>query len=305
MKVITPLDYNSRLKTSQVSGNLFAIGSMVLWAAGFPAADALLQSFHPVALIFARLVLTLLLLYPVWMFTENMKRVSRDTWRIGLLIGFVGFGVGTLLLLLGQWYTNPVTVALISTTTPIMATIIEVAKRQRKITLSFTLGLISSVLGGCIAVSLTISLDLGFGLILSILACFSFAWASDASISKLPDISTLARTTITFSGAFLFCGIVFVIFWLLTGVTFPAEISRADTANLLLYSIFAMAISQVFFLSSVARIGIALTSLHMNIAPFYVMFLVVIAGGNWDINVVIGATFVALGVGIAQRKTRE
>ena len=303
MNAIAPLGHDPRLKTSQVSGNLFAIGSMVLWAAGFPAAEALLENWHPIALIFARLVLTLLVLYPVWILTENKKRFSKNTWRIGLRIGFFGFGVGTVLLLLGQWYTNPVTVALISTTTPIMATIIEVAKGQRKVTATFALGLLASVVGGCFAVGLTMNFDLGFGIILSVLACFIFAWASDASIFQLPDISTLARTTITFVGAFLFCSLTLLIFWFFTGTSFPAEISIHDTGNLLIYSIFAMAISQVFFLSSVARIGIALTSLHMNVAPFYVMFLVVFAGGEWEMNIVIGATLVAFGVGIAQRKT--
>jgi drug/metabolite transporter (DMT)-like permease len=303
MKVISPLDQDPGLKKPQVSGNLFAIGSMVLWAAGFPAAEALLETWHPISLIFARLVLTLLVLYPVWIWTENKKRFSKEIWVTGLSIGFVGFGVGTVLLLFGQWYTNPVTVALVSTTTPIMATVIEVIKRQRTMTLTFTLGLLASVIGGCIAVSAQISVDLGFGLFLSILACFLFAWASDASISKLPELSTLARTTITFSGAFLFSGILLVIFWFVTGVSFPKIISAHDTGNLLVYSILAMAISQLFFLSSVARIGIALTSIHMNIAPFYVMFFVVLSGGSWEINVVIGATLVALGVAIAQRKS--
>jgi len=41
----------------------------------------------------------------------------------------------------------------------------------------------------------------------------------------------------------------------------------------------------------------------MNLAPLYVMFLVVFAGGEWEMNIVIGATLVAFGVGIAQRKT--
>ena len=80
MNVIAPLDRDTRLKTSQVSGNLFAIGSMVLWAAGFPAAEALLKNWHPIVLIFARLVLTLLVLYPVWILTENQKRFSKNTW---------------------------------------------------------------------------------------------------------------------------------------------------------------------------------------------------------------------------------
>lgn len=305
MAVSSHVDPHFGVSRARVLGNMMAIASMVFWAAGFPAAETLLETWHPIALIFMRLVVTVGAVAIVWGVLEKPFAVSSTVWRHGIRIGFLGFGVGTVLLLLGQWYTDPVTVALISTTTPIMATVIEVVKGQRKLTSRFVMGLLASVLGGCVAVGQSLSLDLGLGMVISIAACFMFAWASDASVAKLPDISTLGRTTITFIGATLFAGALFIICAIFGDVRIPQKISSVDLGHLLVYSIAAMAVSQVLFLSAVSRIGIALTSLHINIAPFYVMFLIVLMGGEWSVDVAVGAVLVAIGVAIAQTPKRR
>ena len=42
-----------------LSGHALAVGSMVLWAAGFPAAEVLLDVWHPVTLVVLRLSMAL------------------------------------------------------------------------------------------------------------------------------------------------------------------------------------------------------------------------------------------------------
>jgi hypothetical protein len=66
-----------------------------------------------------------------------------------------------------------------------------------------------------------------------------------------------------------------------------------------------MALSQILFIASVERLGIALTSFHINIAPFYVMIILIALGGGWNWHAALGALIVGLGVFIAQGEHRE
>ena len=64
----------------------------------------------------------------------------------------------------------------------------------------------------------------------------------------------------------------------------------------------AMGLSQVLFLASVSKLGIAATSFHINIAPFYVMLIMVALGAAWSWPHAIGAAIVGAGVLLAQRR---
>ena len=301
MTLSTGFGSTTALNNRIVVGNSLAVGSMVFWAAGFPAADALLQIWHPATLILLRLITVLCLLYPLWMWMEGRGALRNVAWTRGFIIGFFGFGIGTALLLFAQWYTDPVTVALIATTTPIMATLLEVWQGDRKISVQFLIGLTASVIGGVFAVGDAFTQDTGIGLFMAIFAGAFFAWASDASVKQLPCLSTLGRTTITFTGAVLFAALMFILCWYFGTAALPNAVSIADVSNLAIYAIAAMAISQIMFLGAVSKIGIALTSLHINITPFYVMIFVVLLGGVWNVQVAFGAAMVAVGVGIAQK----
>ena len=63
-----------------------------------------------------------------------------------------------------------------------------------------------------------------------------------------------------------------------------------------------MAISHIFFIIAVDKVGVAITSLHLNFAPFYVMIILFLLGGTWDLRAIIGASIVAFGVWLAQIK---
>lgn len=305
MSLSTGFGSSVALDNRIVAGNSLAIGSMLFWAAGFPAAEALLQVWHPVTVILLRLLCVLCVLYAAWFWIEGRGAIQSAAWFRGVTIGILGFGTGAALLLFAQWYTDPVTVALIATTTPIMATLIEVVQGDRKIHFNFLIGLIASVIGGVVAVGNTFTIDTGIGLFMAILSGALFSWTSDASVKQLPKLSTLGRTTVTFTGAAIFAAGLFAICWFFGVASLPKSLSWSNAANLLIYSIAAMAISQIMFLGAVAKIGIALTSLHINIAPFYVMIFVVLFGGIWNTQVALGATLVAIGVIIAQKNNRN
>ena len=70
---------------------------------------------------------------------------------------------------------------------------------------------------------------------------------------------------------------------------------------LLIFSLPAIAISQLLWIWAAGRLGILMASLHMNAVPFYVMLIVVMfLGDPWCWDQAIGAVLVATGVLLAQ-----
>lgn len=285
-----------------VTGNALAFIAIFLFAAGFPAAEVLLEIWHPITLMFFRLLLAVSTLVIIWILLEGLPSVLKAPWLKGIKIGLLGFGLGTNLLLFAQWFTDPITVALLATLIPVSATILEVWDRRRKLNTKFILGLLASIIGGFIAVSENISIDLGWGVLMALASGFCFMWASDKSVTKLSGLSSIARSSITFTGAAVFTTISFLVLFNLGLIEIPNKITNNQLFSLIVYSVIAMAISQLLFIASIDKIGIAITSLHLNFSPFYVMIILFILGGAWDLRAAVGASIVAFGVWLAQSK---
>ena len=285
-----------------VTGNALAFIAIFLFAAGFPAAEVLLEIWHPITLMFFRLLLAVSTLVIIWILLEGLPSVLKAPWLKGIKIGLLGFGLGTNLLLFAQWFTDPITVALLATLIPVSATILEVWDRRRKLNTKFILGLLASIIGGFIAVSENISIDLGWGVLMALASGFCFMWASDKSVTKLSGLSSIARSSITFTGAAVFTTISFLVLFNLGLIEIPNKITTNQLFSLIIYSVISMAISQVFFIASVDKVGIAISSIHLNFSPFYVMIILFILGGAWDLRAAVGASIVAFGVWLAQSK---
>lgn len=276
---------------------------MMAWAAGFPAVDGLLVTWPPVALIVARLGMALGILLPLWCLIDGLGSLRGANWGRALVVGGIGFGLGTWLLLVAQWYTDPVTVALIAACTPITATIVELVYRQRRLRAGFALGLAASVLGGVIGVGeLPPGTGLWTGIACAVAAGFLFSWASLMAVRDFPDLSPLGRSTITFVGAFFMATILYVIHSFAGFDTIPsAPVTGHQIGLLAIYALAAMALSQILFIASVSRIGVALTTIHANLAPFYVMIIMLNLGHGWSWQQAAGAAIIAAGVLMSQR----
>ncbi|WP_420859868.1 DMT family transporter [Marivivens marinus] len=288
-----------------LEGNTLAVLSMVAWAAGFPAADYLLQTWDPLMLITARLALAVGILIPIWVMLDGPLALIRARWGRGTVVGGIAFGLGAYLLLLAQDYTDPVTVAVIAAACPIAATVIEMIFEDRRLTMGFIIGLLASVVGGAIAAGGGPVLDLGLGAGMAVAACFLFSWGSWATVRDFPDLSPVGRTTITLAGGLMFMGCIAVGARLTGAVATPPGLLVPGTLMpLLIYAFGSMALSQFLWLASVGRLGVAVASFHINVAPCYVMLILVALGQDWSWAQAVGAAIVASGVVIAQRGPR-
>ncbi len=291
-----PADRNAAL-----SGNGLAVASMLTWAAGFPAAEVLLHSWPPIALFAARMALALAVMVPIWIWLDGPARVLNARWGRALYIGAVGFGGGMFLILLAQKLTDPVTVAIIASCAPLAATLLEMATGTRRLRWNFALGVLVSIIGGIIATSALAPAQLGVGAACAVVSTFLFCWGSMATARDFPELSQMGRSTITFVGALMMAAVLLLGAYLLGLDLRPSRpVDFAQGAMLVIYALVSMGISQVFFIAAVGKMGVALTSFHINVAPFYVMIIMLVLGEAWDWTRALGAGIVALAVVVAQ-----
>ncbi len=293
-------------QNSAFSGNSLAIASMLTWAAGFPAAELLLQSWPPVALLTARLALAIVFMVPIWVLIDGPARVLRARWGHAMLVGGIGLGTGMFLIIVAQKLTDPVTVAIIASCAPLIATLLELASGTRRLKWNFALGVVVSIVGGLIATSAVAPAQLGLGAACAVLSTGLFCWASMATARDFPELSQMGRTTITFTGGLVMATILLVgssHMGMNVMTSKPVDLEQAGM--LVIYALISMGLSQLLFVSSIGKLGVALASFHINIAPFYVMVIMVVLGEEWNWTRALGAAIVAVAVVLAQDRNAQ
>ena len=287
-----------------LSANVICMLSMLVWAAALPAADLLIGPVPPLPLTAARMTLAALVLLPVWLLVEGPRALAGAGWWRGILIGGGTIGLGATMMVMGQARTSAVTVAVISATMPVIGIAIEVALDGRRLTAGLVLGVLLSLLGGVLAVGDGGSASagaLGMGALLCLASVITFTFGSRLTVTAFPALSSLGRTTVTLAGAAVATCLASLAMHL-SGGPAPdvAALGWTEGAALAFYAIGGLAISQLLWIMSIGRLGIALSSLHVNLTPFYVMFILFALGGRWDWSQAFGAAVVLAGVLLAQ-----
>jgi len=294
--------------SGSIKANLLCFSSIFLWALGFPAAEVLLESWGALALVLARLSLSALVLMSVWIYLEGWTGVKNTKWRAPLKVGAIGFGFGTILFLFGQRYSDAVIPAIMAAMMPIFGGLLEVIFEGRKLRRRLIIGILLALIGGYLATGVKLSDGtFGFGALLCLSAIPLYAWATRTITREFPELSAIAQTTTTIIGAW-----VLVIFFYIVSVIFNFEgavigsLSAYNILMLLIFSVAAMAISQLLWIKAAGSLGILFASLHMNAIPFYVMIVMVIFfDATWSWMQALGALIVGIGVVYSQMKRIE
>ena len=294
---------NTQSSPSVITANIACFMAMLMWAVGFPSGEILLETWGAISLLSIRILIAVSLLMIFWIVAEGMPTVLAAPWGRGLTVGGIGFGFGAILLLVGQKMSDPVTPAIVASMMPIASASIEVVLDKRKLYLQLLGGIVLAMVGGLLATGVRLSNGkFGLGALFCLLAIFLFAWATRKTTRDFKTLSSLGQTTVTLVGALVISLMVHGSFLVLGfGET---EIGNMDSRHimiLLIFSLPAIAISQLLWIWAAGRLGILMASLHMNAVPFYVMLIVVMfLGDPWRWDQAIGAVLVATGVLLAQ-----
>jgi drug/metabolite transporter (DMT)-like permease len=284
------------------TANLICMASMMVWAAGLPAAELIIPLIPPLPMTAMRTGLAALVLMAVWLAVEGTGPARRANWAQGIFVGGVCIGLGAVFIVIGQAYTDAITVSIITATMPLIGIGLEMALDGRRLTVGLILGLLLSLIGGLIALAQGgLSVDLGIGAVCTFASCLAFTWGSRATVKSFPSMTPLGRTSLTVTGAFI-ASVTLALAWGVAGgpAVQWAGIGLREFGALLLFGIGSLALSQILWIIGVERIGIGAASLHMNAVPFYVMIFAFAFGADWNWLQAIGAFIVVIGVLIAQ-----
>jgi len=282
-------------RSNAVSGNVFAVVAIVLWAIGFPAAEELLDVMDPITLITMRIAMACCVMVPIWWVVDG-PAIFRAPWGWGLTMGGGTFGIGTFLLLVAQDLTDAVTVAIVAALTPLVAATIEVFFGRRRFNRTLVIGLLVALAGGVVSIGGNLTFEFGVGAVLVVVAGAFFMLGSHLAVDALPHLSPVGRATLPFVGGFVLLSIVWLIARPLGWAEGPGRALTGDEWGMLaVYAIGAMALSQMFFIGAIGKIGVTMASFHMNVAPLYVMLIMVALGAAWSWPQAIGGAVVVFG----------
>lgn len=289
-------------RSTAVTGNFYAVLSILIWAAGFPAADSLLEVMNPLALITFRFLMASAFLLPLWWVVDG-RSVLLAPWRWGLTFGGISFGFGAFLLLVAQDLTDAVTVAIISAAAPLFASVLELVTGSRRMRPSLLVGLAAAIIGGIVAIGGQFNLEIGLGALAGGASCILFVIGSHLSVQAMPQTSAIGRATLPLVGGTVVMTLLLGVSELAGWSVLPERMLTTSELNMLaIYAVGAMAISQIFFIASVGKIGVALTSFHINTAPFYVMLIAAALGSGWSWPQAIGGAIVVSGALLIQMR---
>ena len=284
-----------------LAANLVCMASMLIWAAGLPAADFIIPLLPPEQLTALRMGLAALALLPMWAVMEGPGALLKVNWLKGIAVGSL-IGLGAWFLIQGQARGGAVTAAVISATLPVVGIALEVALDGRKLNAGLIVGLLLSLGGGMMALDFKGGgMSLGLGALLCFGSVVSFTLGSRLTVTAFPALSPIGRTALTISGAAIAVTAVALI-GIGTGTPLPdfSGWGMREGLALLAFSVGSLGISQLMWIMSVERLGIGLSALHINAAPFYVMIILFLMGGKWDWMQAGAAGLVAVGVLVAQ-----
>ncbi|MGA0543288.1 DMT family transporter [Neotabrizicola sp. VNH66] len=284
------------------TANLLCMISMLIWAAGLPAAELIIPLLRSEQLAALRMILAAAALLPMWLALDGPAALARAPWGKGIAVGSL-LGFGAWFLVMGQARGGAVTAAVISATMPVVGMALEVVLDGRRVTAALILGLVLALAGGVLGLDFSAGgLSMGFGALLCFGSVLTFTVGSRLTVTAFPALSPIGRTALTISGAAIALTLLSAL-PVIGGQTALPDFSGwgwREVAALLAFSVGALAVSQYLWIISVERLGIGASSLHINLAPFYVMVIFFLMGGAWNWLPVAAAALVGLGVLIAQ-----
>jgi len=295
-------------KLGVVRSNLLCFSAMVMWAFAFPIAEVLLDSWGTIALVLVRQIIGVGALFAFWLWFDGWVAVYGADWRHGISVGCIGFGLGSMTFLVGQYLSDAVTPAIAASMMPIIGALLEVTFDGRKLKVQLLLGITLALLGGLLATGTRLDDgNFGWGSLLCLISVVLFAWGTRATTNDFRSLSYLGQTTITMVGSLI---TVFFVYLSLLAFDLPGTatglVDSRHLSMLVFASLASLALAQFMWIRGASGLGILLASLHMNAVPFYVMVIVVLfLGEQWNWWQAMGAVLVGTGVIIAQSAARK
>ncbi len=288
--------------SGRLTGNLIGFLAMAAWATQFPLLAKLLETWDPVLMAVARTLIPAVVLLAVAAATGALRGLSVHNAKDIMIVGGGGLGVATILFVVGQSMTHPITASVIVSTLPLCSALIGFASGEEKITLKLSAAIALALIGGavCALAGDVSGIKFNGGELFILAGVFLFAWYTRESLRRFAGLAPTTQAGITMlAGGY----VSFVIFALCLPLGF-AEI-RVDFAmqSLMLLAwvcIGSLALSMALWFWASRELGVTVAGMHHNMVPFYVVLMSAAFGSEVLPGHMIGAALVVSGAVLAQ-----
>jgi len=299
-KPATPAPVSPQNNNSSRFGttDLFMLLTVLIWAFNFSVLKIALREFTPGSFNGPRLTLASLLLFLILRLKEGTVAPPRDDLLKLVVLGILGNTCYQFLFINGIHRTAASTTSLILTMTPILIALLSAVFIRERIHWIGWIGILTSFFGLYFVIfGNGAGVSAGKEGLKGNLMIFvgNFFWAVYTVFSKplLEKMSALRLSTWTLAFGTLF-------YLPLTareiGSLDWGALSARSWAALAFSAVFAIALSYVFWYSSVKRVGNTKTGIYSNITPvFTVIFAALFIGERISLAKVSGAFIIILG----------
>jgi drug/metabolite transporter (DMT)-like permease len=289
-------------------GTLGLVLLAVLWGTMVPTITHLLKTWDPLFLAAVRYLGGGPALLPALLLIGRGAAAAQPVplWRIALL-GGVGIGGYAGLYTLGVAHANPVTAAILSAASPVVATITDRVIFGRRLNPRMFPGLALAILG-CVLATVDLTrlkaagggnpFDLRGGELLMLGAFTCWSWYSTAAQRWLAGWSQLRISCATMTAGGIALSLVYLVVAAFGGVAFPPP-PPADGTDLmvLLWLILALVSCGVLLWNfGVQRNGVVTASLYLNLTPIVAVLILSVGGTLPNLQQIIGGVMVILGI---------
>ena len=285
---------------------IVALG-VFIWSSGLPIIDHLLHKWDFLSLATARSIIGGIFLIIISIIISRKipkKKILKDAGYIGLTT----YGFSSICTIIGISYSDPITASILVTLIPVVSAVIDIFISKWMISWKLILAILFSISGGILA-----SLDLnqlkfvfGLGELFVLTSAFLFVLYSRSIASYLTYASQISVLSIsTLSGGI---GMLMVtIFTRFLGNELSYSFEPEYLIPLLFLGIISMGFSVQFWFYGVKRLGVTQASLLQNLAPVFVMLIMLVLGKSFEVMKVIGGALVILAAVITQieKKTKN
>ena len=285
--------------------NLVVVFSMFLWALGLPILDLQQEGWDGFSLSSARALLSGLTMLGLAYFSRPVL-FRRKEMLTSFLLGIFGYGLASLLLVIGIGYAGAVTAAIIAALVPVISALLDVITTRRMIDFPLFIAVILSLVGGLIATlnDQEMVLTLGWGELLLLSSVVLWVLYSRFSLSMLGQAHPVGGYGLTMIAGSL--GLLLATFIAgFFGYELKQDFSFNSVMVVLFLGVFSTGLSVLLWLHGAKRLGVTTAGLHQNLVPVFVMLIMFILGEGFQWREGVGGLLVISGAIIAQLRKRE
>ncbi len=288
--------------SGRLTGNLIGFLAMAAWATQFPLLAKLLETWDPVLMSVARNLIPAMALLLVAALTGTLRAIRLANSFDIVILGGAGLGVATILFVIGQSMTHPVTAAVIVSTLPLCSAIIGFMAGDERITLKLSAAIALALAGGavCALAGKTGTLEFNGGELFILAGVFLFAWYTRESLRRFAGLAPTTQAGITMLAAGYVSFVVFAFCLPLGLAEVRLDLTPNGLALLAWICLGSLALSMALWFWASRELGVTVAGMHHNMVPFYVVLMSAAFGAEVLPGHMVGAALVIAGAVLAQ-----